>query len=109
MPGGLGSSDGLLTATGLKIATVSIYGGNGMSSLPTWQFSIIAAVVLLSPVFAFLMAIAIEILIGALIEAGVPALLAVVVAGAIGWLLFHKLWVRPSHAGSPMSPLSDPR
>ena len=109
MPGGLGSSDGLLTATGLKIATVSIYGGNGMSSLPTWQFSIIAAVVLLSPVFAFLMAIAIEILIGALIEAGVPALLAVVVAGAIGWLLFHKLRVRRSPAASPMSALSDPR
>ena len=98
-----------MTATGLKIAKVSIYGGNGMSSLPTWHFSIIAAVVLLSPVFAFLMAIAIEILIGALIEAGVPALLAVVVAGAIGWLLFHKLWIRPSPAGSPMSPLSDPR
>ena len=80
-----------------------------MSSLPTWQFSIIAAVVLLSPVLAFLMAIAVEISIGSLIEADVPALLAVVAVGAIGWLLFHKLWVRPSPAGSPMSPLSDPR
>jgi hypothetical protein len=80
-----------------------------MSSLSTWQFSIIAAVGLLSPVLAFLMAIAVEILIDSLIEADVPALLAVVVAGAIGWLLFHKLWVRPSPAGSPMSALSDPR
>ncbi len=97
-----------MTATGLKIAKVGIYGGNGMSSLPTWQFSIIAAVVLLSPVFAFLMAIAVEILIGSLIEADVPALLAVV-AGAIGWLLFHKLRARTSPAGSPMSAVSDPR
>jgi hypothetical protein len=57
-----------------------------MSRLPTWQFSIIAAVVLLSPVFAFLIAIAIEILIGSLMAAGgVPALL-VVVGGAI-WLV----------------------
>jgi hypothetical protein len=66
-----------------------------MSSRPTWQFSIIAAVVLLSPVFAFLMAIAVEILLGSLTAVGVPALLAVFVAGAIGWSLFHKLWVRP--------------
>jgi hypothetical protein len=50
------------------------------------RLSIIAAVVLLSPVFAFLIAIAIEILIGSLMAAGgVPALL-VVVGGAI-WLV----------------------
>jgi hypothetical protein len=57
-----------------------------MSSFPTGRLSIIAAVVLLSPVFAFLIAIAIEILIGSLMAAGgVPALL-VVVGGAI-WLV----------------------
>ncbi|HEX8812198.1 MAG TPA: hypothetical protein VF742_09425 [Terracidiphilus sp.] len=61
-----------------------------MSSIPTCQLPIIAAVVLLSPVFAFLMAIAVEILIGSLMAAGLPVLLAVVVAGAIGWSLFHK-------------------
>jgi hypothetical protein len=66
-----------------------------MSSRPTWQFSIIAAGVLLSPVFAFLMAIAVEILIGSLMAVGVPAPLAVFSAGAIGWSLFLKLWVRP--------------
>jgi hypothetical protein len=71
-----------------------------MSSFPTCQLSIIAAVVLLSPVFAFLIAIAVEILIGSLMTAGVPALLAVV-ACAIGWWRFHKLWVRPSPAGLP--------
>jgi hypothetical protein len=57
-----------------------------MSSFPTCRLSIIAAVVLLSPVLAFLIAIAIEILIGSLMAAGgVPALLAVV-GGAI-WLV----------------------
>jgi hypothetical protein len=55
-------------------------------SFSTCQLSIIAAVVLLSPVFAFLIAIAVEILIGSLIVAGgVPALLAVI-AGVI-WLV----------------------
>ena len=57
-----------------------------MSSFSTCQLSIIAAVVLLSPVFAFLIAIAVQILIGSLMAAGgIPALLAVV-GGAI-WLL----------------------
>jgi hypothetical protein len=57
-----------------------------MNSFPTCQLSIIAAVVLLSPVLAFLIAIAAEILIGSLMAAGgVPALLAVV-GGAI-WLI----------------------
>jgi hypothetical protein len=67
-----------------------------MSSLPTWaHLSIIAAAVLLCPALAFLMAIAVEILIGVLKDAGVPALLVLVVAGAIGWSLFRKLWGRP--------------
>ena len=72
-----------------------MYGGNGMISLPTWQFSIIAAVVLLSPVFAFLMAIAVEILIDSLMQVGVPVLLAFVAAGALGCSRFRKLRVRP--------------
>jgi hypothetical protein len=80
-----------------------------MSSFPTCQLPIIVAAVLLSPVFAFVMAIAVEILIGSLIEASVPAPLAVFVGGAIGWSLFHKLKARPSPAESPMSALSDPR
>jgi hypothetical protein len=50
------------------------------------RLSIIAAVVLLSPVFAFLIAIAIEILIGSLMAAGgVPALL--VIVGEAIWLV----------------------
>jgi hypothetical protein len=64
-------------------------------SLPGWaQLSIIAAVALLSPVLAFLMAIAVEILIDILVEAEAPALLALIGASVIGWLL-RKLRVRP--------------
>jgi hypothetical protein len=66
-----------------------------MNSLPTWATWSIAAAALLSPVLAFLMAIAVEILIGSLMQAGVPLLLAFVVAAALGWLLFRKLRVRP--------------
>ena len=81
----LSKTDELLTATALEIAKVSIY-GNSMSSSPTCRLSIIAAVVLLSPVIAFLIAVAVEMLIGSLMAAGgVPALLAVV-GGAI-WLV----------------------
>ena len=64
-----------------------------MPSLPTWAIWSIAVAALLSLVLALLMAIAVEILIGVLKDAGVPALLVLVVAGAIGWLLFRKLWV----------------
>jgi hypothetical protein len=53
--------------------------------------SIIAVAVLLSPVLAFLMAIAVEILMGLLVEAGALALPALLATGAIGWPLFRKL------------------
>jgi hypothetical protein len=70
-----------------------------VNSFRAWvHFSIIAAAVLLSPVLAFLMAIAVEILIGSLMEAGLPALIALVVAGAIGWLLLRRLRIR--HRGN---------
>jgi hypothetical protein len=49
---------------------------------------------LLSPVFAFLMALSVEISIGLLKDGGVPTLLAVIAAGAIGGFLFRKLRMR---------------
>jgi hypothetical protein len=61
------------------------------------QLSIIAAIVMLSPALAFLGAIAVEIVIGVLVDAGVP-LLPVFASGVIGWLLLPKLWRRPGGA-----------
>jgi predicted membrane protein len=65
-----------------------------MDSLPAWAWWIIVAGVLLSPVFAFLIALLVEILIGVLKEAGIPAVLALVAAGVIGRLLFRMFWQR---------------
>jgi hypothetical protein len=62
-----------------------------MSNLRTWaKWSVVAVVLLLSPVFAFLTAIAVEVLIDLVIEVGVPAMLDMMAIGAILWLLFHK-------------------
>jgi hypothetical protein len=63
--------------------------------LPAWApLSIIAGAMLLSPVLAFLGAIAVEIVIGVLVDAEALAPLAFVAAGAIGWSLLRKLWRR---------------
>ena len=47
--------------------------------------------VVLSPMLAFLLAIAIEILIGCLMDVGAPALLTLLIAGAGSLFLFRKL------------------
>ena len=52
-----------------------------------WAMWSIVVAVLLSPVFAFLMAIAVEILIGSLTDAGLPVLPPLAIAGALAWLL----------------------
>ena len=56
---------------------------------------LIACGILLSPVFAFLMVLVVEILIGLLKDGGVPTLLALVAASAVGGFLFRKLRMRP--------------
>ncbi len=61
------------------------------------QLSIIVAVALLSPALALLGAIAVEIVIGVLVDAGGPSLPAFIAAGAVGWLLLRKLWRRPGN------------
>jgi len=72
-----------------------------MSTLPTWAvWSIAVAVMLLSPVLAFLMAVGVEILIGVLHDAGMLPGLAVGAVGAIGWSILRKLWVRPRGSAS---------
>ena len=71
-----------------------------MSSLPTWAIWSIIAVAVLSPVLAFLMAIAAEIFIGVLKDAGILEFLAAGAIGAIGWLLLRKLRVGPRGSAS---------
>jgi hypothetical protein len=76
-------------------------GGSAVNALPSWMhLSLIAVVVLLSPVFAFLIAIAVEIVIGEVAQAGVPAIIAIVVALIVGWSLARKL--RRPQGGAPI-------
>jgi hypothetical protein len=65
-----------------------------MDRVSNWAWWTIAGGILLSPVFAFLLAVLVEILIGVLTQGGVPALLlaAVVVSGG---LLLRKHRARP--------------
>jgi len=70
-------------------------------SLPAWaHLSIIAAAVLLSPALAFLGFIAVEIVIGLVVDADAPILPAFIAAGAVGWLLLRKL--RRRQGGAPV-------
>jgi hypothetical protein len=70
-----------------------------MGNVPTWAgWSLIAAGVLLSPVLAFLLAIAVEILVVSVVEAGAPAFALVGAAGAL--IVLHKLRRRPHDAAA---------
>ena len=74
------------------MAHVASTWGPAMGRFPTWtKFLVVAAAVLLSPVLAFLMAIAVEISIGAVKDAGALPLLALAVAVAIGCSLIRKV------------------
>jgi hypothetical protein len=74
-----------------------------MGRFPTWaKFSVVAAAGLLSPVFAFAMAIAVEILIGAVKDAGGLELLLLIVAGAFACSLLRKRFGR-SRSGAPIA------
>jgi hypothetical protein len=84
-----------------------------MDSLPTWaMWGVVVPCVVLSPAIALLLAIAIEILIGCLMDAGAPALLALIIVGAGGLFLFRKLHPQvgtsaegPQPAGAERSPV----
>jgi hypothetical protein len=61
-----------------------------VSNVRNWAVAAaIAALILLSPIVAFLMVITAEMLIDVVIEARVTAICAAA-AGAIGWVLFRK-------------------
>jgi hypothetical protein len=67
-----------------------------MGRFPTWaKFSVVAAAGLLSPVFAFLMAIAVECSIGVIRDLGALPLVALIVVAAIGRSLIRKARARP--------------
>jgi len=61
-----------------------------MDSLSNWSWWIIAGGILLSPVFAFLLAILAEILIGLLSQGGAPGLLILAAAVMSGLSLIRK-------------------
>ena len=71
-----------------------------MSSLPTWATWSIAVAALRSLVLAFLIAVAVEFLIGSLMDFGGLLLLPFVAAGALGGFLVRVRSPRPRGKGS---------
>jgi hypothetical protein len=71
-----------------------------VSSFPAWAIWSLAVAAVLSPVLAFLLAIAVEILIDALLEADAPILTALIGAGVIGRLVFRKFQLRSYRGAS---------
>ena len=53
--------------------------------------SVIAGLILMGPAVAFFMILTAEVLIDALMEAGVIGVSAIVIGG-IGWVLFRRIW-----------------
>jgi len=63
-----------------------------MGRFPTWtKFSVVAAAGLLSPVLAFLMAIAVEIVLGLVKDAGALPIVGLIGAGALTFSRVRKL------------------
>jgi hypothetical protein len=90
---------GSRTASVLRPRSV-LASSNALSLRECAQWSIIAAVALLSPALALLGFIAVEIVIGVLVDAGGPSLPVFIAAGAIGWLLLRRLGRR--QGGAPV-------
>ncbi|HEX4615583.1 MAG TPA: hypothetical protein VH230_06675 [Stellaceae bacterium] len=65
-----------------------------MDSVSNWAWWTIAGGILLSPVFAFLLAVLVEILIGFLMQGGAPAIF-ILAASMFGGLAVRKRWARP--------------
>jgi hypothetical protein len=69
-----------------------------VSNVRNWAVvSAVSALILLSPIMAFLIVISAEMLIDVVMEARVTAICAVA-AGAMGWLLLRKHWPSPEVA-----------
>ena len=64
---------------------------NSMKSVRYWTLaSVIAGLILLSPIVVFLMLIAAEIVIDLVMEVGTRAVLTLLMVGALGWLVSRK-------------------
>jgi hypothetical protein len=66
------------------------------------KFSVVVSATLISPVFVFFVAIAVEILVGVVEDAGALPLVAFIIAGAIGFSRLRKLRTRP-HGRAPIA------
>jgi predicted membrane protein len=85
----------LATILGDILSLVFPTGGTRhMDGLPTWAWWVVVAGLLLSPIFAFLSALLVEIFIEVLKEGGLTALVTLMAAGLLGRLLLRKFWVR---------------
>jgi ABC-type dipeptide/oligopeptide/nickel transport system permease subunit len=63
-----------------------------MTSVRYWTVaSVIAGLILLSPIVALLAVIAAEMLIDGMVEAGVTGVSAIAI-GAVGWVQFRRIW-----------------
>ena len=74
-----------------------------MSSVRNWTAGLaVAALILLSPILAFLVVIAAEMLIDLVMEVGVPVVCAIA-AAVIGWVLFRRMSSDPelAHQSEP--------
>jgi hypothetical protein len=75
--------------------------GLAMGRFPTWaKFTVVAAAGLLSPVLAFLMAMAVECSIGVIRDLGALPLVALIVIAAIGRSLIRKARARPQDSAA---------
>jgi FtsH-binding integral membrane protein len=61
-----------------------------MDRVPNWVWWTIACGILLSPLFAFLLAVVVEILIGIVAQGDLPALFVIAAAVISGGLVFRK-------------------
>jgi hypothetical protein len=69
-----------------------------MDSLPNWAWWTIAGGILLSPLFAFLLALLAEALIGAVTQGSIPALILLASTVILGRSLFWKQQMRSQAA-----------
>ena len=82
----------------IKLRANQRFTGTGMLASMAPQYSIIAAGVLLSPALAFLLALAVAMVIGLLKDAGAPVAVAIAAGSIIGYFLVRRMRAAPGRA-----------